>query len=39
LSNSVEAGELLVGDNVEEMSFAMQLESNWQQELEREFTK
>ena len=38
LANSVEAGELLVGDNAEQMSFTMLLESNWQQELEREFT-
>jgi len=37
LANSVEVGELLVGDHAEHMSFAMLLESNWQQELEREF--
>ena len=39
LANSVEAGELLVGDNAEQMSFTMLLESNWQQELEKSFNE
>ena len=35
LTNSVEAGQLFVGENTDQMSFTMLLESNWQQELER----